>query len=157
MHYFTHISALPLLEQSYTTAEFGEPSEYVKSLQKEPPEEISYFPNLLTASRRTIHKPGVIERFLKTSPGAIEPVSRFFRLDWNGVSNTLRAGSGSYTAVRPIHPDGNRVISVREAARLSSFDDWMVLPENILNGIRLIGNAVPPRLAQAVIEAIENG
>ncbi len=144
-----------LLEKSYTTAEFGEPSEYVKSLRaSEPPEGISCFPDLLTASRRTIHKSKVIERFLKTPPGAIEPVSRFFRLDWNGVSNTLRAGSGSYTAVRPIHPNGNRVISVREAARLSSFDDWMLLPENILHGIRLIGNAVPPRLAKAVIEAV---
>ncbi len=147
-----------LLEQSYVTAKFGEPSEYVKLLRaSEPTEEISYFPNLLTASRRTVHSEEVKARFAQTPPGSIEPVSRFFRLDWNGVSNTLRAGSGSYTAVRPIHPDGNRVISVREAARLSSFDDWMILPDNILNGIRLIGNAVPPRLAQAVIEAIKNG
>ena len=58
-----------------------------------------------------------------------------------------------YTATRPIHPNEDRVISVREAARLSSFDDWLILPENIIRGMRLIGNTVPPRLAKAVIEA----
>ncbi len=111
-------------------------------------------PHLLTSSLRTQHTTISIERFDKTLPGQLESVSRFRRLNWDKLSHTLRAGTGSgcgrYTSPRPIHPTYPRVISVREAARLHSFPDWFRFHTTKWHGFRQIGNAVPPMLARAV-------
>jgi len=53
-----------------------------------------------------------------------------------------------------VHPDDNRGITVREAARIQSFpDDFIFLPKGFSQFIHL-GNAVPPRLAKAIGESI---
>jgi DNA (cytosine-5)-methyltransferase 1 len=54
-----------------------------------------------------------------------------------------------------IHPTEARSLSPREAARLQSFKDTYWFPESRTNAYRLIGNAVPPRLAEAVSVAIQ--
>lgn len=114
--------------------------------------------HLLTSSARTEHTRKSIERFNATLPGDTEPISRFYRLDPRGLSNTLRAGTGSergaFTSPRPIHPRLPRVISVREAARLHSFPDWFRLHATKWHGFRQIGNAVPPLLARAIASSI---
>lgn len=139
-------------------------SGYVQRLrgQVPDPEDLSYArawdPRLLTGSLRTIHTPISVERFSRTVPGDVEPISRFYRLPQNGLSNTLRAGTGgergAYTSPRPIHPTLPRVISVREAARLHSFPDWFRLHQTKWHGFRQVGNAVPPLLARAVAEQV---
>jgi DNA (cytosine-5)-methyltransferase 1 len=114
----------------------------------------------LTGCLRTTHSDEVVERFKATLPGDQEPVSRFYRLSWEGVSPTLRAGTGpehgSHTAPRPIHPEWPRCVTVREAARLHSFPDWFVFHNTRWHGFRQIGNSVPPLLAKAVGEAVRN-
>ncbi|WP_019498666.1 DNA cytosine methyltransferase [Pseudanabaena sp. PCC 6802] len=113
---------------------------------------------LLTCSMRTEHTQISRLRFAKTEPGKVEPISRFFRLPSNGVSNTLRAGTdsarGAFTSPRPIHYDRARCITVREMARLHSFPDWFRFHETKWHGARQIGNAVPPALARAVATQI---
>lgn len=113
---------------------------------------------LLTASMRTRHSPAAIRRFAKTPQGAWEPTSRFYRLDASGLCSTLRAGTGyergSFMAPRPIHPFHDRVISVREAARLHSFPDWFRFHSTKWHGFRQVGNALPPLLARAIGERI---
>jgi len=108
----------------------------------------------LTSSMRTAHTPLSVRRFSETSPGEIEPVSRFYRLTADGLCNTIRAGTGSergaFTSPRPLHPTEPRVLTVREAARLHSFPDWFRLHRTKWHGFRQVGNAVPPRLARAV-------
>ena len=110
--------------------------------------------NKLTGSARTIHTAKSVARFAKTVPGETEPISRFYRLHPDGLSNTLRAGSGSergaFTSPRPLHPFLPRVISVREAARLHSFPDWFRFHETKWHGFRQIGNAVVPLVGRAV-------
>lgn len=114
----------------------------------------------LTGFGRTLHRLEVIRRFAETEPGTPEPISRFFRLKKDGLSRTLRAGSGSdfgsYTAPRPIHPVHPRVITVREAARLHSFPDRFIFHPTKWHGFRQIGNSVPPLLAQAVAASLLN-
>lgn len=111
-------------------------------------------PSRLSASMRTGHGVDVVERFASTLAGEREPVSRFLRLHPDGVSPTLRAGTapdrGSYSAPRPIHHEHNRVISVREAARLHGFPDWFRPTAAKWHGFRQVGNAVPPPLARAI-------
>ncbi|WP_324666147.1 DNA cytosine methyltransferase [Haloarcula sediminis] len=55
-----------------------------------------------------------------------------------------------------IHPREARSLSVREAARLQSFRDSFKLPTSRTSGFRLVGNAVPPLLAQAAGKAIRS-
>ena len=109
---------------------------------------------MLTASWRTKHGDVSQQRFLEAPQGETEPHSRFFKLAWDGQSNTLRAGTdsarGGFTSPRPIHPDFPRVITVREAARIHSYPDWFRFNKTKWHGFREIGNSVPPLLARAV-------
>lgn len=131
-----------------------EPNDYVRSLEDIFAPRFPWNKNILTGCGLTYHSPQVIERFAATTPGTVEPKSRLYRLSWDGVSRTLRAGTGSdhgsHTAARPIHPDSPRVITVREAARLHSFPDWFKFFPNKWHGFRQVGNAVPPLLGRAV-------
>lgn len=115
-------------------------------------------PSRLTASMRTDHTPISRRRFAETVPGSVEPISRFYKLAPDGLSNTLRAGTdaarGAFTSPRPIHYLHNRCITVREMARLHGFPDWFRFHETKWHGARQIGNAVPPPLARAVASEI---
>jgi DNA (cytosine-5)-methyltransferase 1 len=109
---------------------------------------------VLTSSMRTDHTDISRRRFSLTEPGKVEPISRFFKLPPNGVSNTLRAGTdasrGAFTSPRPIHYTYARCITVREMARLHGFPDWFRFHETKWHGARQIGNAVPPPLARTI-------
>lgn len=115
-------------------------------------------PLRLTGSRRTIHAEATIERFAATDRGKVEPKSRLYRLPLNGPSRTLRAGTGSergsHTSPRPIHPLENRVVTVREAARLHGYPDWFRFHTTNWHGHRQVGNSVPPPLARAAAVAL---
>lgn len=115
-------------------------------------------PGTLTSSARTVHTEISRRRFADTCPGTVEPISRFFKLSSNGVSNTLRAGRdgarGAFTSPRPIHYNNPRCVSVREMARLHGFPDWFRLHVTKWHGARQIGNAVPPPLARAIATKI---
>lgn len=115
-------------------------------------------PAVLTASARTVHSDISRRRFAATAPGTVEPVSRFFKLDGAGLSNTLRAGTdskrGAFTSPRPIHYAFDRCVTVREMARLHGFPDWFRFHVTKWHGARQIGNAVPPPLARAVASRV---
>lgn len=109
---------------------------------------------VLTSSARTTHTPISQRRFRETEPGDVEPISRFFKLAPEGLSNTLRAGTdgarGAFTSPRPIHYGHSRCITVREMARLHGYPDWFRFHATKWHGARQIGNSVPPPLGRAI-------
>jgi DNA (cytosine-5)-methyltransferase 1 len=54
-----------------------------------------------------------------------------------------------------IHPTQNRSLTPREAARIQSFPDWFEFPIARTHQFRVIGNAVPPLISEAVGLAVE--
>lgn len=76
------------------------------------------------------------------------------RLRWDRPSYTIstyfhRIGNGCN-----LHPEQDRVISLREAARLQSFKDDFVFYGPQTSLYKQIGNAVPPLLAYAVARSV---
>jgi DNA (cytosine-5)-methyltransferase 1 len=89
--------------------------------------------------------------------------SAYTRLDWNRPALTITANSNFLGSGRFTHPDRDRGITMREAARLQSFDDnfrFITDSEderdttNIGIGLDMIGEAVPPLLGEAFASKI---
>lgn len=91
---------------------------------------------------------------------------------WDEVSFTIQAGARH----APIHPQAPKMVSVnkdlkkfvegkehlyrrlsvRECARIQTFpDDFIFEYKNLVSGYKMIGNAVPVKMAQAIAEQIK--
>lgn len=55
-----------------------------------------------------------------------------------------------------IHPTQNRTLTPREAARVQSFPDWFKFPVARTHQFRVIGNAVPPLVSEAIGIAVKS-
>lgn len=106
----------------------------------------------------TKHTTQVRKRYAETEPGTVDKVSRAKKLSWDGFCPTLRAGTGadkgSHQAVRPLHPEQPRVITVREAARLQGFPDWFVFHPTKWHSFRMIGNSVSPIVSEFILKVL---
>jgi len=153
-----------LLESDSVRHKLPAGSRYARLLKCElkDPSDLSYprvfDRSILTGSLRAVHTDESKRRFKATLHGETEPISRFFKLPPEGISNTLRAGTpsnrGAFTSPRPIHPDHHRCISVREAARLHSYPDWFRFHVTKWHGFRQVGNSVPPLLGRAIAGSV---
>jgi DNA (cytosine-5)-methyltransferase 1 len=78
----------------------------------------------------------------------------FGRLWWNRPSVTIRTEFYKPEKGRYLHPEADRPITHREAARLQSFPDDFVWMGSKIEVARQIGNAVPPLLGYAIARAV---
>lgn len=76
----------------------------------------------------------------------------YHRLAWDMPAYTITCYFGNVASGAFVHPEVNRSLSVREAARLQSFPDRFVFSRR--NVRRQIGNAVPPLLAERLVRHI---
>ena len=84
---------------------------------------------------------------------------RYGRLRWEGLSSTILTKCDIHWGAY-IHPEQDRSISVREAARFQSFPDWFEFSGSRTEQYVQVGNAVPPLLGRKIAEtilAIESG
>jgi DNA (cytosine-5)-methyltransferase 1 len=110
--------------------------------------------------------PSTVARELLEQSGQINPVfykdyywSAYTRLAWDAPALTITANANFLGSGRFSHPEALRGITMREAARLQSFDDdfrFITSDNEHLDsarmgvGMDMIGEAVPPGLAQAI-------
>lgn len=113
---------------------------------------------MLTGNQPTAHSNEISRRYAAVPGGKRDSVSKSFKLEWDAQCPTLRAGTGpdrgSFNAVRPLHPDEGRVITVREAARLQGFPDWFTFHRTKWHSFRMIGNSVSPIVSKAILSVI---
>lgn len=76
------------------------------------------------------------------------------RLKWRDVAPTLTTGCTDLTKGRYAHPEEDRAITLREAARLQSFPDDYVFVGNASQIATQIGNAVPPKMMHGIAKAL---
>jgi DNA (cytosine-5)-methyltransferase 1 len=86
-------------------------------------------------------------------------IAPYGRMEWDEPAPTITTQFYNYGSGRFGHPEENRAISVREGAILQTFpSDYSFVPSqeelSVVSVGKLIGNAVPVRLAEAIGESI---
>lgn len=76
------------------------------------------------------------------------------RMRWDSVASGLTTKCLSYSNGRFGHPDQDRAISVREAALIQSFPPDFRFKGPLSARGRQVGNAVPPKMAEAIGRAL---
>lgn len=97
-------------------------------------------------------RPDITPNCWKNKPTGSTDV--FGRLEWDKVAYTIRTEFFKPEKGCYLHPEADRPITHREAARLQTFDDWFYFKGSKIQIARQIGNAVPPRLAEAIADQL---
>ncbi|MCC8015002.1 MAG: DNA cytosine methyltransferase [Eubacterium sp.] len=87
--------------------------------------------------------------------GKVSNVHKYYVLRWDEPSNLIPAHLYK-DGLRHIHPDSKqlRTLTVREAARLQTFDDDYIFYGSNTDTYKMIGNAVPPLFAKCLANAV---
>jgi len=111
------------------------------------------------ALNRVIEEPtGVSESSLKRYRDDIFD-DKYKRLDWDRLSRTITAhiAKDGYSY---IHPEQDRTLTIREAARIQTFPDQFRFAGPPSAALKQIGNAVPPQLGEylgtSILMSLEN-
>lgn len=75
----------------------------------------------------------------------------YTRLHRNEISSTIVPGNNAL----PVHPNLNRSLTPREAARIQTFPDSFIFKGDRRSQCILVGNAVPPLLAAKLAESVK--
>jgi len=97
-----------------------------------------------------------LKKLYKDVTGKDSSVHKYYVLRNDYQSNTIPAHLHK-DGLRHIHPDSSqmRSITVREAARLQTFDDDYEFIGGMMQQYKMIGNAVPPKFSLIIAKAIK--
>lgn len=119
-----------------------------------------------TNHRASRHSPTALRRMKQVAPGQNylvldEMISSihsgsYGRLEWDETATTITTRFDTPAGGRFIHPEHDRTITAREAARIQSFPDSFIFLGNKRSISRQIGNAVPPKLARFLAEVTKH-
>ncbi len=122
--------------------------------------------NTITNHIRSRHSKVAIERMQQIKNGEnytalneqINSVhsGAYGRLCWNEQASTITTRFDTPAGGRFIHPDEDRTLTPREAARIQSFPDNYVFYGDKRSISRQIGNAVPPKVSYFLARLVRN-
>lgn len=146
---------------------FNNPREAWEGLSELPNGEnlhIAPSPSKLAMSRMRVLPYGGDKRdILRVAPGLAPPswyshpqeiTDVWGRIKWEEPTNTLRTCFQNPSKGRYIHPEQNRVVTIREGARLQTIPDTWSFVGPRTRVVSQIGNAVPPLLGRAIARAV---
>lgn len=120
----------------------------------------------ITNHTRSRHSKLAVERMKRISNGQnytaldekINSVhsGAYGRLCWEEQAPTITTRFDTPAGGRFIHPDENRTLTPREAARIQSFSDDYVFYGDKRSISRQIGNAVPPKISYFLARLLQN-
>lgn len=149
------ISDLPSLDNNDDPSKYRtEPtSKYQKEMRKKCDKVYNHEQTFHTEETKKLisHVPqgGSIKDLPENLKGNRKYSSLLRRMNSKSQSNTIDTGHRTY-----FHYKENRILSVREAARIQSFPDDYIFSGSKVNQYKQVGNAVPPLLAEQVAKAI---
>ena len=79
---------------------------------------------------------------------------RYRRMTWDGVPRSIITRFRDPKSGEYIHPEQNRTISIREAARVQGFPDWFAFSGPNTSKYTQVGNAVPVPLAREIASEV---
>lgn len=143
-------------ESSYSKKPFSKYQKQRRKNSKKLYNHVAPHHNALTLKR--IKKIGAGENWTKLAKEEqIKSVhsGAYGRLKWDETSYTITTRFDTPSAGRVIHPEQDRALTPREAARLQSFDDDFIFYGNKSSIGKQIGNAVPPLVAEVLANIIK--
>lgn len=149
------ISDLPSLENNDDPSKYknAPTSKYQKAMRKKSDKVYNHEQTFHTEETKKLisHVPegGSIKDLPENLRGNRKYSSLLRRMNSKSQSNTIDTGHRTY-----FHYKENRILSVREAARIQSFPDNYIFSGSKVNQYKQVGNAVPPLLAEQVAKAI---
>lgn len=121
---------------------------------------------IITNHTQSHHSKVVIERMQQIKSGENYTVlneqinsihsGSYGRLCWDEPASTITTRFDTPAGGRFIHPDEDRTLTPREAARLQSFPDSYVFYGDKRSISRQIGNAVPPKVSYFLARLVKN-
>lgn len=131
-------------------------AEAMRSSRPWPSHHIAYTPSPDNLARLRAMRPGMGAKDL---PGHLTKDSyyrnAYGRMDWDLPSHTITSNVRNLGSGRFSHPEEDRGVTMREAARLQSFpDDFDFLTTSMSKTSHLLGSAVPPLFARALATQI---
>jgi len=113
----------------------------------------------LTSHQAWGHSSRVKARISRRSEGGISRNRKYFsqaysRLHRKGLARTITGNFHNAGCGRFIHPNENRTLSVREAARIQGFPDSFLFAGQPSDQRRLLGNAFPKVLASVIARQV---
>lgn len=122
--------------------------------------------DVITNHTKTKHSDVAIERMEKINNGEnfmsldedIKSVhsGAYGRLRWDEKAPTVTTRFDTPSGGRFIHPEKNRTLTPREAARIQSFPDEYIFYGNKTSVNKQIGNAVPPKVSYFLAKLVDN-
>ena len=122
--------------------------------------------DVLTNHNRTNHSDIAVSRMSQVANGAnftslnekINSVhsGSYGRLCWDEPAATITTRFDTPAGGRFTHPEENRTLSPREAARIQSFPDSFIFYGNRTSVCKQIGNAVPPKVSYFLARLVKN-
>jgi DNA (cytosine-5)-methyltransferase 1 len=116
----------------------------------------------IESGRREYTSTAALKKLYTEKTGKTSNVHKYHVCEWDKPSNLIPAHLYK-DGLRHIHPDPKqaRTLTVREAARLQTFDDDFEFGDSATDAYKMIGNAVPPKfackVALAVAKLLEEG